>query len=346
MRYRYQAVYRVRGLALSPRGEDILLYEEDGQIKVTLTRDPNPLIPILERGVALPYMLLLGMIGNPLQGEYPDNLRATIAEARVEREKQFASSGFVVVEIDGDVEANLQGPSLVLGDFLLCFDAYDKKALTARLQPQISNVLSALRMTGGEDYHFDPVLSGAYLIEDTGRIVHSVSAGGGRANIYFSRVITADQVARMREDIALLRKDLSLERLVRLHAYSLDRRLDNFRAFHAAWNAMEILVNKIAPTYLVECVRELADPNTPLERKEKLEARAAKLAEKVTVRANFELIASYLGADAEEADIAAFPKLKKQRDRLNHGQDIVEDELPTGEVHKLFDKYLRNHLRR
>jgi hypothetical protein len=345
MQFKYQAVYRVRGLALSPDDGDMPLFDEEGQIKVTLTRDPSPLIPILERGAALPYLLLRGIVGNPVQGEFPENLRMAIAEGRTERERQFGQSGYVLIEFYGDIEASITDPSRVLGDFLLCFEAYDKNALAAQLQPQISTVLCALRMTGGEDYHFDYVLAGSYLIEDTGRIVHSLSTSGGRADVFGSRNITNEQLGRIREDLGLLRKDPSLERVVRLHSHSLNRRLDNFRAFHSAWNALEIFVNKLAPAYKAKATQELSDPNAAANRKKELESSLTKLAGKITVSYNFELISRYLGEEGRDADLASFALLKRARNLVIHGQDFVEDELPTADVHRLFDKYLRNHLR-
>jgi hypothetical protein len=345
MQFKYQAVYRVRGLALSLDDGDMPLFDEEGQIKVTLTRNLSPLIPILERGTALPYLILRGLVGNPVQSEFPENLRMAIAERRAERERQFGQCSFVLIELYGDVEASITDQNRILGDFLLCFEAYDKHALAEQLQPQISTVLCALRMTGGEEYHFDYVLAGSYLIDDTGRIVHSISIDGGRADVFVSRNITAEQVGCIREDLGLLRKDPSLERVVRLHSHSLNRRLDNFRAFHSAWNALEIFVNKVAPSYKAIATQELSDPKIAADRKKELEASLTKLAEKITVSYNFELITGYLGEEGRDVDLASFALLKRARNLVIHGQDFVEDELPTADVHRLFDKYLRNHLR-
>jgi len=51
--------------------------------------------------------------------------------------------------------------------------------------------------------------------------------------------------------------------------------------------------------------------------------------------------------DAQAGDeVRIFRDLKGVRDRMSHGEDVEESALPTKEVQRLFDKYLRNHLRR
>ncbi|MEP6933760.1 MAG: hypothetical protein ABI988_07470 [Nitrospirota bacterium] len=52
------------------------------------------------------------------------------------------------------------------------------------------------------------------------------------------------------------------------------------------------------------------------------------------------------GQDQLGEEVNTFRRLKKIQDRLFHGVDIPEESLPAREVQQLFDKYLRNHLRR
>lgn len=58
----------------------------------------------------------------------------------------------------------------------------------------------------------------------------------------------------------------------------------------------------------------------------------------------FTLIASWLSLEAAEEDIKEFMRAKKERDKLSHGQDLVEADLPVKEVQKLVRKYLQLHL--
>ena len=54
----------------------------------------------------------------------------------------------------------------------------------------------------------------------------------------------------------------------------------------------------------------------------------------------------FLDDEGMDNDMRTFRRLKKVRDGLFHGEDIPEQSLPTREVQQLFDKYLRNHVRR
>lgn len=45
-------------------------------------------------------------------------------------------------------------------------------------------------------------------------------------------------------------------------------------------------------------------------------------------------------------DIEQFKRIKKIRDRLAHRGEILDASLPAADLRGLFEKYLRNHVRR
>jgi hypothetical protein len=59
----------------------------------------------------------------------------------------------------------------------------------------------------------------------------------------------------------------------------------------------------------------------------------------------FSVISMFLDDEGNPEEIKIFRKLKNVRDQLSHGEEMPEDSLPTAEVQRLFDKYLRNYLR-
>ena len=60
----------------------------------------------------------------------------------------------------------------------------------------------------------------------------------------------------------------------------------------------------------------------------------------------FAVLSVYLDDTAAQDEVRTFRELKGVRDRLSHGEEVEEAALPTRDVQRLFDKYLRNHLRR
>ena len=347
MHYTFLSAHSVQGIT-HPNGEaDITLFEDQTKsIRVLFTADAVRHLHLLNRHLALMSMILRAMVGNPLAAEFPNLLVAETAKVERQRRDSIGSDPVVIIEITGNVEAQLPANALEVQDFLLCFDAFDKKALKARLQPEVSAVLTALRTGTSAQLEFRKVCDGSYLLTDDGKVVHSASAEVGSPGVYISRRLTQDQQAQVEADISLVLKAGPLERVMRLHAQSLNKATDNYRAFVAAWAALEILIGKLFPTYQRLLTAELRAVNqssgfhTYLDRIENVMGDKHNLADK------FAVLSVYLDDDRAEDEVRIFRDLKGIRDRLSHGEELEESSLPTRDVQCLFDKYLRNHLRR
>ena len=347
MRYTFLSAHCVQGLA-HPLGEpDTTLFSDQAKgIRVLLTAEATPHLRLLNRHLALLSMMLRAMIGNPLAGDFPEVLLAETAKVERQRRDAMGSDPVVIVEISGDVEAQIPATAREIQDFILCFDAFDKKALKGRLQSEVSAVLTALRIGTGEHLEFRHVCDGSYLVSDDGRIVHSASAEAGNLGMYVSRRLTPEQLAHVATDIPLALQAGALERVMRLHAQSLNKATDNYRAFVAAWSALEILVAKLFTTYQRLLAAELRSVNQSPGLHAYLDRVAAVMGDKYNLADKFAVLSVYLD-DARAADeVRIFRDLKGVRDRLSHGEEVDEATLPTKDVQRLFDKYLRNHLRR
>jgi hypothetical protein len=164
--------------------------------------------------------------------------------------------------------------------------------------------------------------------------------------MYVSSPLNEVQLERIAKDIALILKAENLERVVRLYTQSLDRATDNYRSFIAAWSALEILIRKIFPTYQ----RLLSVELQKVSQAPGLHAYLDRVSEVMNGRHNiadkFSIISVFLDDEGKPDEMKTFRGLKDVRDRLFHGEEIPEETLPTGEVQRLFDKYLRNHMRR
>lgn len=177
MQFTFLSAHKVRGIVQTVDTPDLTLFHDTTSgLRVTISGDLNRHWRVLDRQLALASMLLRGLVGQPLGGEFHDNLSAQVEAVRKHRAESLGSDGVVVVEVRGDVEASLPPSAREIDDYILCFDAFDKKALRAGLWPQVSAVLTALRIGASGRYEFEAVANGSYLTTNDGKIVHSLSA--------------------------------------------------------------------------------------------------------------------------------------------------------------------------
>jgi hypothetical protein len=347
MRYTYISAHCVQGIA-HPVGEaDVMLFHDEAKgLRVLLTADAIPHLHLLNRHLALLSMMLRALVGTPLGADFPELLASETAKVERQRRDAVGSDPVVLVEISGEIEAQVPANAREILDFILCFDAFDKKALKARLSSQVSAVLTALRLGTAEQLEFRQVSDGSYLTTDEGRIVHSASAEAGNLGMYVSRRLSEQQRERIAADIPLTLNAGSLERVMRLHAQSLNKATDNYRAFVAAWSALEILIAKLFPTYQRLLAAELRAVNQSPGLHAYLDRVAAVMGDKYNLADKFAVLSVYLDDAGAEDEVRIFRDLKGIRDRMSHGEEVEEATLPTRSVQRLFDKYLRNHLRR
>lgn len=347
MRYTFLSAHCVEGIA-HPIGEpDLVLFDGRAKgVRVLLTSDAIPHLQLLNRQMALVSMMLRVMIGNPLAGDFPELLVRETEQVERQRRDSIGSDPVIIVEISGSVEAQIPANAREIQDFVLCFDAFDKKALKTRLQSEVSAILTALRIGTGEPLEFRQVADGSYLVADDGKVVHSASFEARNVGVYVSRRLTKEQQAQVANDMSLALEAGVLERVMRLHAQSLSKATDNYRAFVAAWSALEILIAKLFPTYQRLLAAELRAVKQSPGLHAYLDRVAAVMGDKYNLADKFGVVSVYLDDAQADDEVRIFRDLKGVRDRMSHGEDIEESELPTKEVQRLFDKYLRNHLRR
>jgi hypothetical protein len=332
MRYTFLSAHCVQGIA-HPTGEpDVTLFDDPARgIRVVLTADAVPRLHLLNR---------------PLADDFASMLTTETEKVERQRRDSIGTDPVVVIEITGHVDAQVPQGAREVQDFILCFDAFDKKALKAQLQSEVSAILSALRTGTGQPLEFRQVSDGSYLEAEDGRVVHSASFEAGALGAYVSRRLTAEQQAQVAGDIRLALKAGTLERVMRLHAQSFNKATDNYRAFVAAWSALEILIAKLFPTYQGLLAAELRTVNPSPGLHAYLDRVATVMGDKYKLTDKFAVLTVYLDDTHADDEVRIFRELKGVRDRLSHGEDLDENALPTREVQRLFDKYLRNHLRR
>jgi len=347
MRYTFLSAYAIQGIA-HPTGEtDVPLFHDPAKgIRVWLTADAVTHLHLLNRHLALLSMMLRAMVGSPLTADFPDTLVSETAKVARQRSDSIGTDPVVIVEVTGEVDAAIPHNAREIQDFIVCFDAFDKKTLKSRLASQVSAVLTALRIGTGTPLEFRQISDGSYLRTEDGRVVHSASAEAGGLGGYVSHRLSEEQKQRIQADVPLALGAGSLERVLRLHAQSLGKPMDNYRAFLAAWSALEILVGKLIPIYHQLLATDLRGLGPSPGLHAYLDRVAAVMADKYNLADKFAVLSVYLDDTGAQDEVRAFRELKGFRDRLSHGEEVDETALPTRDVQRLFDKYLRNHLRR
>jgi hypothetical protein len=336
--FKFVAVFCIYGMTMCLGQGDVTIYR-DGAVHVYLTPETQAPLTIIDRQQALGTMALHTLIGQPLEGEPKEVLKKQIQQSVEARQQRYKNSGFVVIEVDDKIKVTLPDKCDRLDDYRVCFDAYDKEALNQNVHPNISSALSAVRLAGNAEFLFERVTSGSYLVDDQGHIVHSISLSGG-GDLTVSQGLSEEQILLMREFIITLRQAPELEQVLDLHSQSLNKQETKLKSFMAAWNALELFVFEVKPKYSARWLAERDNSATTGERLAELlsmpktDSKLAKAFSKMTC---------YLGGDSQIRDIGLFLKLIKTRNKLSH--ELADHDLPTDEVKRLFDKYVKGHLR-
>lgn len=347
MNFVFLSAYKVLGISKPPKVSDIVLFEEtDPSTKVLITRDLDAHWYVLDRHLAITSMFFRGMAFDQQKGELEEQLEKEISTIRENRAKTVGRDAILFIKIRGNIETNSRAPKQEFGGIELYYDAYDKNGLRSSLQNRLSGILTAVRIGGNNEYQFEKVGEGSYLIASDGKLIHSISVEGFAPTINTSRPISDDQTVTIGSFIQQIPKEENLDRVVRLFAYSLDRNTDILRSFISAWSALEILINKIFKVYRdcweIEFEKISIVPNLEEYRTVINEAMEKSL----SLTYKFAVISICLDEKHDANDIATFKKIKKVRDHFFHGQDIEEATLPISEAQCLFDKYFGNHILR
>ena len=346
MQFVFLAAYRVLGVTQKSDGPDIELFlGSNPTTRVWITSDLDRHWLILDQQAALGTMLLKGMLGNSQAEKFEERLEHGVQAVRKQRSPGPGIGGILIIEIKSESNAIVGDQIAEKDSLVVCFDAYDKEALRAQLQNRISAVVAALRLASDGAYELERISDGSYLLSSEGKITHSFSLKMGSPTLYVSCQMADELVVRIREDINLLLKENKLDNVMRLFAHSLDRKTDSFRTFVSAWSALELFIAKVFPFYEEMLHAELAKVHVSPGLTKYLSRIKEVMKGKYSLTDKFSVISVFLDPITDSKDIAQFTLIKKVRDNLFHGDDIPDSSLPNNELHALFEKYFRNHIR-
>jgi hypothetical protein len=345
MRYEYIVAYKVSGLTLPKDTAEITLpdYHDGSKAQCILTSQADIHLDNVDRGRAIAGVMLRRVFGTPGEGKAVDLLNAEIQEIREERKKVVGSSPVLVVRFSGDIDVKLPNKLHRDDQYAVGLDFINKAAIHADLSPVLQGICATVCLIPDKHVSLKSIASGIYALDDDKRPYYSLSFTGSGAATFAHQISEADR-SFLESMLPHVNGHTKLERVIRLLTQAFDADSDELRAFLAGWTGIEILVNKAFRSYetvFVNSLRGAAPPETVIRYFDRIQSV---MKDKYSLVDKFTMMAACIAPDDADNDIAQFSKLKNVRDKLLHGADISDKQLPVNELRALLAKYVRGHV--
>jgi hypothetical protein len=347
MHYIYKAAWSVvGGINLPKDARPIDLYQSE-HYRFVLTNNPDILLADIDRGTAVVRLMLKGLVGQRGAADFPVALEAQIEEIKAERAKKVGSQAVLVVEANGEIEAEIKEPLREHEGFVVTFDAVNKQAVARIHQAEIEAMKLAVAFESETPSRFAALGDGTYLTNEAGKIVYSISFSmSGEGTV--STGLSAEGAGRISARYAMLQKANDVESVERLFSQMADYGTDRLKAFLSGWAAFEILIAKAFKAYEYAFFSPLTNAGQPTLRERFLERVKGVMRDKYRLTDKFVAVAAVLfpGAPDNEMqeDFKKFSQLKQLRDSIFHGEEFSEKNLPVHELAALLRKYVLAHV--
>lgn len=344
MEYVYTSIYRFEGISDSNLDDDKVIYEsEDNKVTVIITKDLNKHCHIIDIGVVCAHFLLLGKEGH----EKLENAEETERHAhdiRCERDLKKKIGQYIVIQFKGQASVTLKEKiTKETEQFILAFDAVDKKTIKDKHKDQISSVLASFAMSVGAENHIFKEIEGIHFKHGSGKVLYSYSIEMGNSRIILSKTIENRKEIELRKAISDSLAYPQMRTPFRLLSESLQFSNERLRSFMAGWHALEIFINKVFSEYEDVFIKNVLEHQTSKGTNLFMQQIKKVMNGKYRLTDKFVLIASFLSDDID-SDIESFKEFKSKRDNISHGVEIEEASLPAEEIRKLAILYLKLHM--
>lgn len=347
MRYVYKAAWSVvGGINLSKDAQPIDLFKSE-HCRFVLTNNPDILFADIDRGTAVGRLMLKGFVGPRNADNSHVALEAEIAEIQAERAKRIGSQAVLIVETNGEIDAEIRGPFREHEGFIVTFDAVDKKAMVRIHRSEIEAMKLAVASESEAPSRFAALGDGSYLVNEAGTIVYSINFSMS-GEVTVSTRLSAEVSGRISTRYTMLQKANNMESVQRLFSQMSDYGTDRLKAFLSGWTAFEILIAKSFKTYEHAFLSPLTNAGQPTLRERFLERIKGVMKDKYKLTDKFIAVTAVLfpGAPDSEVqeDFKKFSQLKQLRDSISHGEEFSEKDLPVHELASLLRKYVLAHI--
>jgi hypothetical protein len=343
MRYFYTAAWVVvGGISLRQDSSPIELASSK-DYRFLLTSDPDAFLSRVDEGSAIGRLMLKGLAGQRGDADFRVALAAESEEIRARRKKIIGGQAVLVFQAQGEIDATLNEPFREHEEFIVTFDAVDKHRVRQRHQADIEAMKVAVSFERDVSSLFVGLADGTYLLNEAGKIVHSISFSvGGDAS--FSTSLSDEVAKRISTRYSALKAADDISSVERLIAQMAEYGTDRFKTFLSGWAALEIFIAKSFKSYERAFLSPFTNADQPTLRERFLERIKDVMKDKYQLADKFIAVTAVLfpGAsnDDVQQDYQKFRELKGLRDKIYHGEPFSEKELPVNELAGLLRKYV------
>jgi hypothetical protein len=343
----YVAIYNVRGISMSLDSEPVIIWKDDSD-SAYLTKDLGPFVDHVDRSSAILHGLMKGIF-NRTEGDVRDRISDRVLKIQAEREKMYQSGAFLVFHGVRDAPELKLDNHRELPEFNTAFDAFDKAEMRERFWPAVARSLAAvtLSLQDRSDPRISKVTDGMYILHpDSIKPTYSFTFTAGNLRMSIGTMLDDDTKNRIHHYAKRLRKGHNIEKVLDQFVQSLAKEKDEFRAFLAAWTALEIFITSTFKRTYEQCwfdrLRDASPPSSQPYFKNVKDV----MSDRHRLLDKFVVIASLLDPESGTDAIAKFKTIKQIRDNVFHGSDDPNMAYPTDQTQELLIKYLSLHFDR
>lgn len=344
MKYQHITTYWIKELALQhvESDEEIVLDSKIG-FRAILTSNPDSYCFEGDRSLAVCVVILNRTLGCGKPGTFEESLVYEIKEIQESRKQKYGTGLYIICLTEGSIDKFEPSGETERDDFVICSGGVPIESINSASKPHTLAVLSSLMLSADNALTFVEASKSLVFFRDDGKPVYLISSSSS-AESYTCSSITPEILKSVNNWYQILIADQEFDRVKQLLVSSLQTEGDKLRSFLSAWTALEVFINKTFSLYEKQFFKELSDGNYPNARNQYFERIQIVMKDKYRLIDKFSLITSLLSPESADEDIKFFKSAKEERDKLSHGQDLVEAALPVEEIQKLARKYLQLHL--
>jgi hypothetical protein len=344
VKFIYSILIAPRGLSL-PKGTDEVTLVADPATEVSLRLVSQELTDAedIDLRAAIGNLLVDALVRGSTESLTKYSIASRIVLQRENRKARFGNSPFLVLKISGQSQSFVPKNVRDMGDYLVSIDGPPRDDIRTRCKPLVDNALAALALATDRPPQLELIGESISYVFADGKPLYCYELrflGDLSVSVSLKPTVPA-QAARWYGDMS---RNPRLGRAWNLLVASLNKPQDHLRAFLNAWNALEILINKVFSSYEAQFFAELKAGDHPRARSELVGRFREVLNGKHRLSDKFAIVAIFLSPTDADADVASFREVKSIRDKLAHGQDILDAELSPSVIQNLALKYLRLHL--
>jgi hypothetical protein len=335
IRYQYIVAFKLLGLQKPVDALEGYLLNMTSDISVRLTGNIDSLPSVVDEYYAIGGCILRWLFTKDEMSP-EEYVRKQVNECRLKRGSDCAGSAFIIFQAMGNVECG-DVELLDIAGYPVTHNDMRKDSIRALYEQYIRALITSFAIEfnsfKGVEKISDTVIF--YAADDRLFFGYALKA---YAPCVVTSPILKDRLSQVSQNTMIMLSDKSMGTVTRLLARSMVERDDRLLSFLSVWSAIEVFINKKFRFY------ETKIGDGHLLDKVLMYLYRPGASEIGALRYRFLVIAIFLDEPNYEEDCAVFSRVKKERDKLLHGEDVLLEGLLIEQSQILLSKYLKLHI--